>query len=212
MPPAAFEIIAPVMMALRDDIASLKAEVSEQRTATQRDIRSMEHVETKKQGVDDIKKFIHEVRNHELNNSYTFARIVAGPVLNRSFESRRIPERITQGVQPNNGRSRHHLTHGHNNRPSNVIGSAQQVSNDPKLALNARPENEPTPPSVPEPTPQSVPETTPPSIPDRPTFALRPGQTADCPSTLRTGHDDEIDRLRPVVDTAVAVFFFFFFF
>ena len=59
MPPAGFEIIAPVMMALRDEIASLKAEVSEQRTATQRDVRSMEHVVTIKQDVDDTKKFIH---------------------------------------------------------------------------------------------------------------------------------------------------------
>ena len=44
MPSAGFEIIAPVMMSLRDEIASLKAEVSEQRTGTQRDLCSVEHV------------------------------------------------------------------------------------------------------------------------------------------------------------------------
>ena len=79
------------------------------------------------------------------------------------------------------------------------------MSNDPQLALNARPENVPTPPSVPEPTPSSLPEPTPPSVPDRPTFAPRPRQTADCPPTLRTGHDDEIARLRTDFDDAVAV-------
>ena len=42
----------------------------------------------------------------------TYARIVAGPVLNRANEPRRIPERITSGVQHNNGSSRHHLSHG----------------------------------------------------------------------------------------------------
>ena len=77
MPPAGFEIIAPVILALRDEAASLKAEVSEQRTATQRDVCSMEHVVTIKQDVDDIKKFIHELRNHERNSSDKFARIVA---------------------------------------------------------------------------------------------------------------------------------------
>ena len=61
MPPVRFEIIAPVTIALRDENASLKAEVSEQRTAMQRDFRSMEHVVTIKQDVDYIKKFIHEL-------------------------------------------------------------------------------------------------------------------------------------------------------
>ena len=64
MPPAGFEIIAHVMMALRDEIASLKAKVSEQRTATQLDFRSMKHVVKIKQDVDDIKKLIHELRSH----------------------------------------------------------------------------------------------------------------------------------------------------
>ena len=143
----------------------------------------LEHVVKIKQDVDDIKKFIHELRNHERNNSDTYARIVAGPVLNRANEPRRIPERITSGVQHNNGRSRHHLSHGQNNRQNNGPGPARQVSNDPQLALNARPENahippsvpEPTPPSVPEPTPPSVPEPTPPSMPDCTTFGPRPG-------------------------------------
>ena len=46
--PGGFEITAPVMMTLRDEFASLKAEVSEQRTATQRDVRSMELIVTLK--------------------------------------------------------------------------------------------------------------------------------------------------------------------
>ena len=87
--------------------------------------------------------------------------------------------------------------------------------------MNARPENAPTPPSVPEPTPPSVPESTPspvpeptpssvpeptpPSVPDCPTFAPRPGQTADCPPTLRSGHDEEITCLRTDVEAAVPV-------
>ena len=88
---------------------------------------------TIKQDVDDIKKFIHELRNHERNNSDTFARIVSGPVLNRSNEPGHIPERITLGVQPNNGRSRHHLSRGQTsenhiaastNLPNNGTGSA----------------------------------------------------------------------------------------
>ena len=87
------------------------------------------------------------------------------------------------------------------------------MSNDPQLAVNARPENtpthpsvpEPTPPSVPEPTPLSVPEPTPPSVPDCPTFSLCPGQTADRPPTLHTGHDEETARLRTDIDAAVPV-------
>ena len=40
MPPAGFDFIAPVIIAFRDEIVPLKAEVLEQRTATQRDVRS----------------------------------------------------------------------------------------------------------------------------------------------------------------------------
>ena len=46
MPSSGFDIVASVIMALRDEIESLKAEVSKNRTATQRDVRSMEHVVT----------------------------------------------------------------------------------------------------------------------------------------------------------------------
>ena len=132
MTPAGFEIIAPVMMALRDETASLKPEVSDQRTATQRVVRSMEHAVTFKLDIDDIKKFIHELRNHERSNSDTNARNVAGPVLNRANESRRKPERITSGVQHNNGRSRHQLSHGQTNRQNN--GPRLPVS-EPMLML-----------------------------------------------------------------------------
>ena len=83
MPPAGFQIIAPVMMALRDETASLKAEVSNSvRLATQRDVRSMEHVVALKQDVDDVKNFIHELRNHEQNNFDSFDRIVSECVMN----------------------------------------------------------------------------------------------------------------------------------
>ena len=157
----------------------------------------MEHVVTIKQGVDDIKKFNHKLRNHERNNSDTFAKTVAGPALNWTNESRCIPERITSGVKPNNGGSRHHLSHGQPNRPNNGPGPARQVSYDHQLALNARRENAPTPPSVRE--------LTPPYVPDRPSSAPRPGQTADCQPTLRTGYDNEIARLRTDVVAAVAV-------
>ena len=133
MPPAGFEIIAPVMMPLRDEIAPPKAEVSEQRTAMQCDFRSMERAVSTKHDVDDIKTFIHELRKHERNNSDTFGRIVSGPVLNRSNDSRHISERITSGLQPNNGKSRHHLSQGKTpaslvaistNLPNNGTGSA----------------------------------------------------------------------------------------
>ena len=39
-------------------MASLKAEVSEDRSATQRDVSSMGHAVTIQKNVDDIKKFI----------------------------------------------------------------------------------------------------------------------------------------------------------
>ena len=55
-----------MIMTLRDEVTSLKAEISEQRVATQRDVRSLEHVVTINQDVDDIKKFIHELeRKHQ---------------------------------------------------------------------------------------------------------------------------------------------------
>ena len=65
MLPSRFGPNAPVIMALRDETASLKAEVSEHRTATQHDARLMEHVVTIKQDDDDIKKFNHEIRNQK---------------------------------------------------------------------------------------------------------------------------------------------------
>ena len=55
MLPAGFEIIAPVIMALRDEKTSVKADISEQRVVTQRDVRSSDHVVVIKQDVDDIK-------------------------------------------------------------------------------------------------------------------------------------------------------------
>ena len=106
MPSAGFNIFAPVLMALRDEFASLKAEVSEQHTATQRDVRPMELFVTMKQDVDDFKKFIDELRNPIANNSDTFARIVSGLVSIRSNEYRNIPERNRLGKQPNNGHPR----------------------------------------------------------------------------------------------------------
>ena len=71
--PSRFDIIALVIMALEDEITFLKAEVSEHRTANQRDFRSMEHVVTIEQDVNDIKKFIHKLYNHKEGNSLTFA-------------------------------------------------------------------------------------------------------------------------------------------
>ena len=65
MPPSGFGPIAPVIMALRDEIASLKADVSEHRTAIQHDARLMEHVVAIKQAVYDIEKFNHELRNQK---------------------------------------------------------------------------------------------------------------------------------------------------
>ena len=187
LPPTWFNIIAPVLMALRDEIASLKAEVSEQRTATQRDVRSMEHVVTVKYHVDGIKKFIHELPNHKADISDTFARIVSGPVSNRSNEPRHIPERIRSGEQPNNRGSCHHLSQGQTpassvpaftNLLNNGARAIRQVSNDFHLALNARPNHESASSALPT---------------DRPTSTRRTGHDGDRPTSARsTGHDDEI--------------------
>ena len=49
--PSGFDIIALVVMESRDGITSLKAEVSEHRTTTQRDVRSVKHVLTIKHDV-----------------------------------------------------------------------------------------------------------------------------------------------------------------
>ena len=100
MPPAGLDIIAPVIKALRDEIASLKFEVSEQRRATQRDVRLMEHLVSIKLDFDDIEKFIHELCDHRRNNFDMFARIVSGPDLNCSNEPRHISERITSMYNP----------------------------------------------------------------------------------------------------------------
>ena len=87
-------------MALRDEIASLNAKVSDHRTAIQRDFRSMEHFVTIKQDVDDTKKFFHELRSHKEDNSLTFAGVVSGPVPSRSNESRHIPEGLSRVSNP----------------------------------------------------------------------------------------------------------------
>ena len=149
---------------------------------------------TMKQDFDFIRKFIHEICNHERNSSDTLAKIVPGPVLNRLNEPRHTPERNRSGVHPKIGSSRHHLSQGQTpanpvsaftNLPNNGTGSAPQVSNDPHLALNARPYDKPAPPALPAP---------------------RTGQPADRPtSAQRTGHDDEIARRGTNVDAAVAV-------
>ena len=55
-----------MIMALRNQNASFKAEVSERRNATQCDARLMEHAVTIKQDFDEIKKFFF----HELSHSY----------------------------------------------------------------------------------------------------------------------------------------------
>ena len=157
----------------------------------------MEHAVEIKQDVDDIKKFIHELCSHKANNSNMFARIVSGPVLNRSNEPKQIPERIRSGEQANNGSSRNHLSQGQSsgNPPVPVPAtvnllnkekiSARQVSNDVRLALNARPDHEPA-------------HSAPPA--DRTTTAL-----CFCPAPWarncrRSGQDNEIARRGTDVD------------
>ena len=94
LPPYVFGLVEPVIMALRDEIASLKAGVSEHRTATQRHVRSMEQFMTIKEDVADIKKFTHELRSHKEDSSHIFAGMISEPVPNRSNEHRNIPESI----------------------------------------------------------------------------------------------------------------------
>ena len=56
MPPSNFEIIAPLMMRLRDEVSHLRVELSELRKATEKYPKSIEAVSTVKQDVADIKK------------------------------------------------------------------------------------------------------------------------------------------------------------
>ena len=124
MPPAGFEIIAPVMMALRDEIASLKAEISEKRTATQHDVHSFEHVVTIKQDVDYIKKLIHELRKKKSDD--LFAAIASGPASTRANGRGHIPKGISSVRQPNNGTASRHPSQGHN-KPVQTPASAASL-------------------------------------------------------------------------------------
>ena len=110
MPPAGFKILAPVIMTLRDEITSLKAEISEQRVAIQSDVRSLEHVVTIKHDVGDIKTFIHERRKKTSDDA--FAAIVSGPASTGANERRHIPKGISSVRQPNNGTTSRHLSKG----------------------------------------------------------------------------------------------------
>ena len=73
MPPSGLDIIASVIMTLRDEIASFKAEVLEHSTPTQRDVRSMEHVVTIKQDIDAIENFIMNFAIIKGGNSHKIA-------------------------------------------------------------------------------------------------------------------------------------------
>ena len=76
MSPFAFNPFAPVLIALIDEIAFLKAEVSEHRKAAQRNVCSIEHVVMIKQDVDNFDKLTHELRNHTGMFSYNCWRCV----------------------------------------------------------------------------------------------------------------------------------------
>ena len=73
MPPANFEIIAPVMMTLRDEVSHLRIELSELRKATEKDQKSFEAVSTVKQDVADIKKLLHSQRTTNFTPTPSFA-------------------------------------------------------------------------------------------------------------------------------------------
>ena len=62
MPPSNFEIIAPHMMTLRDEVSHLRIELSELRKATEKNQISFEAVCTVKQDVADIKKALQSLR------------------------------------------------------------------------------------------------------------------------------------------------------
>ena len=65
-PPSNFEIIAPVIMTLRDEVSHLRIELSELRKATEKDQKSFETVSTVKQDVADIKKTLHSLRTRNM--------------------------------------------------------------------------------------------------------------------------------------------------
>lgn len=106
----------------------------------------------------NIRKFIHELRNHKEEKSLTFAGILSGPVSSRSNESRHITESIKLAQHSNNRSSRHHLSYGQTpanlvpasiNLPKNRTRAARLVSNDDRLALNARQDPGPASPALP---------------------------------------------------------------
>ena len=103
MPPCWLGPNTPVIMGPGDEIASSKAEVSKHRNATQREFRLKQHYVTIKQGVEDINKFLHELRSCIGDISRTLHGIVSGPVPNRSNWPENNPERIKFGRQPNHG-------------------------------------------------------------------------------------------------------------
>ena len=101
----------------------------------------------------NIRKFIQELRNHKEEKSLTFTGILSGPVSSRSNESRHITESIKLAQHSNNRSSRHHLSYGQT--PANLVPAknrtraARLVSNDDRLALNARQDPGPASPALP---------------------------------------------------------------
>ena len=55
MPPSNFEITAPLMMTLRDEVSHLRIELSDLRKASEKDKKSFEAVSTVKQDVADTR-------------------------------------------------------------------------------------------------------------------------------------------------------------
>ena len=91
MPPANFEIIAPVMMTLRDEVSHLRFELSELRKATEKDQKSFEAVSTVKQDVADIKKLLHSLRTTNFTPTPSFAQTLRHNITQRPAPPQQTP-------------------------------------------------------------------------------------------------------------------------
>ena len=103
MPPSNFEIIAPYMMTLRDEVSHLRIELSELRKATEKGQKSFEAVSTVKQDVTHIKKSLHNLRTTSFTPTPSFSQ-----TLRHNTTQRPVPPQQTPSL-PATWRTSHSL-------------------------------------------------------------------------------------------------------
>ena len=71
MPTKSFEAIAPMLLALREEVSALRLEVNGTRKATQMEYKSLQQVVNIAQDISEVKRRIHDVRSSNSTSTTT---------------------------------------------------------------------------------------------------------------------------------------------